>query len=88
MNVFSLLGHLGLLIHMGKDVNGIIQNLVQKKEKMPSSDEFHTVVQDAIELLQSGLLNLPADVQNNMISALQQVEAQFWPVAPSPAPAA
>jgi len=83
MNVFSLLGHLGMLIHMGKDINGIVQNLVQKKESMPSSAEFHLLVDDAIEFLQSGLLNLPADVQKNMIVALQTAEAQIWPVAPA-----
>ncbi len=83
MSVFSLIGHLGMLIHMGKDIQGIIQNLVTKKESMPSSAEFHAVVDDVIELLNSGLLNLPPEVQKNMVDALKAAEAQIWPAPPA-----
>jgi hypothetical protein len=81
MNVFSVLGHLGLLIHMGKDIQAIVENLVQKKEQFPSKEEFKALLDDAIEFLNSGILSLPDDVKAKMVSALMEVKTQLFPVA-------
>lgn len=77
MNVFSLLGHIGLLIHMGKDVQTIIGNLVQRKESFPSKDEFLELLDDAISLVTSGLLNLPDDVSKTISNSLSGVKSEI-----------
>jgi hypothetical protein len=79
MSVIGLIGHLGLLLHCGQDVKSIVENLVQKKESYPSSAEFKSLLDDAIALLQSGIIGLPADVQATMVSALQLAESQLFP---------
>ena len=83
MNVLNLIGHIGLLIHIGKDVQGIVDNLSQKKESFPSAAEFKTLIQDAIDFLNSGVVNLPEDVKVKMIAALSDLQAQLWPQAPA-----
>lgn len=77
MNVIGIIAHIGLLIHLGKDVNGIVQNLVAKKETWPSNDEFVKLLDDAADLLTSGLLSLPDNVVKAMLDAIAQVKAQL-----------
>ncbi len=82
MNVLAIIGHIGLLIHMGNDVKGIVDNLVQKKEQFPSKAEFLVLVQDSLAFLQSGIIALPADVLAKMVEALNAVAAELQPSAP------
>lgn len=77
MNIFGLLGHISLLIHTGKDIQGIIANLVAKKESFPSVDEFKALIDDAVELVASGLLGLPGDVAKQISDSLAGVKAQL-----------
>ena len=77
MNVFNLIGHIGLLIHAGKDIQGIVANLVQKKETFPSKAEFIALLDDAIEFLGSGLLGLPDAVVKQMTDALTTVKGSI-----------
>lgn len=75
MNLFSLLGHASLLIHIGKDVESIIQNLVQHKENFPSKEEFLKLLDDGIQLLSSGILGLPEDVNKKLVDSFNGVKA-------------
>lgn len=77
MNIFSLLGHIGLLIHMGRDVESIVQNLVSKKESWPSQAEYVTLLEDAIDLLGSGLLGLPDPIVKQMNEVLLGVKSEI-----------
>lgn len=75
MNIFNLIGHIGLLIHAGKDIQGIVANLIAKKETFPSKQEFVELLDDSIEFLGSGLLGLPDAVVKQMTDALTSVKS-------------
>lgn len=79
MNVLALLGHIGLLIHMEKDIQGIVQNLVNHKENFPSSVEFIELLDDAISVLQSGILALPDEIVNTMTASIEGVKKALQP---------
>lgn len=81
MNVFWLLGHIGLLIHCENDIQGIVQNLIQKKESFPSKDEFLKLINDTIELLGSGLLSIPDDTLKKFVDSLNAVKTQIGATA-------
>ncbi len=80
MNIINLIGHLGFLIKVGHDVESIVQNLVQHKEKFPSSDEFKLLVDDAISFVQSGILSLPDEDKKVILDVLVSLKSQLWPV--------
>jgi thiamine pyrophosphate-dependent acetolactate synthase large subunit-like protein len=80
MNVFWLLGHIGLLLHCEQDVQGIVENLIKQVEKFPSKQEFVELIDDAIQILGSGLLSLPDDVLKKFVDSLNGVKAQLVPV--------
>jgi hypothetical protein len=74
MNIFNLIAHLGLLIHIGKDIQDIIQNLIQHKENFPSNNEFLKLVEDCIILINAGIISLPPDVAQKFILGLNGVK--------------
>lgn len=76
MNVFGLFGHIGLLIHVGKDVESIIEHLVTKKESWPSQDEWVKLLDDSINLLGSGLLNLPDPIVRQISEVLLGLKSE------------
>lgn len=77
MSVFGLFAHISLLIHLGRDIQGIIANLVQKKESFPSKDEFISLIDDGISLITSGLISLPPDVVKVISDSLAGVKAEL-----------
>jgi len=77
MNVFGIIAHLSLLIHMGKDLQGIVNNLIQKKETFPSKEEFLALLEDAAQLLSSGLIGLPDTVVKQMVDAIAMLKTQI-----------
>ncbi len=77
ITLFRLLAHASLLIHMGNDVKGIADNLIQHKEKFPSAEEFKAFIGDALEFLASGLIYLPDDVTKQMTDGLTAVKDQL-----------
>lgn len=83
MNVFWLLGHVGLLIHCEQDVQGIVENLIKQSEKFPSKQEFISLLDDAVQILGSGLLSLPDDTLKKFVDSINGVKAQLAAVAPA-----
>ena len=81
MNVFWLLGHIGLLIHCEQDVQGIVEHLIKKQESFPSKAEFVELLDDAAQILGSGLLNIPDDTLKKFIDSINGVKAQLQPVS-------
>lgn len=77
MNLFSILAHLSLLIHLGKNIQEIASNLIQHKENFPTPVEFAELIDDAIAIVGSGLIALPADVVKNFIDSLNQLKADL-----------
>lgn len=86
MNLFSILAHLSLLIHAGKDVQSIAQNLIQHRENFPSNTEFANLIDDAVAIIGSGLFAFPADVVSKMVDSLNQLKNDLSAGLPSPAP--
>lgn len=82
MNYFALIAHMSLLIHMGSDVQEIVQAISQHKEKFPSIAEFSNFIKDAIGLLGSGIIGLPDGIVKQMTDALSALLASL---APAPA---
>ncbi len=75
MNVLGLIAHASLLIHIGKDVEGIVKNLGSHQESFPSKAEFAELITDALELLSSGLVSLPPDVAQKIAASLSTLKA-------------
>lgn len=87
MNIFSLIAHLSLLIHLGKDIQDIAHNLIQHKENFPSGVEFAELIDDAIAIIGSGMIAFPADIVKQMVEALTQLKNDLQATTPAPAPA-
>ncbi len=79
MNVLNLIGHIGLLIHIGKDIQGIVDNIAQKKESFPTEAEFKSLLNDAIDFINADIVGLPADVKATILKSLKDVKEQLWP---------
>ncbi len=77
MNVFGLLTHIGVLVQMGRDVEGVVQNLVAHKEKFPSAAEFTRLIDDLLQMLSADLINMPKEVADEVVVALNSVRAQI-----------
>lgn len=83
MNIFSIVAHMSLLIHLGHDIQTIAQKLIEHKENFPSSVEFAELIDDAIAILGSGMIAFPADVVKQMVEALTQLKNDLQTTAPA-----
>ncbi len=61
MNVFLLLTHIGAFIKAGKDVDEIVQSILQHHEKFPSTAEITSLLADVSALLAVGFINMTPD---------------------------
>lgn len=74
MNIIQILLHADALVATGKDIQSIVSEIVQHKEKFPSVAEFQKLIDDAIGLLGAGIISLPAADSDVVKAALMAVK--------------
>ncbi len=76
MNVFGIIGHLGVIMDAVKSVEKLVEEVVTTKAP-PSSQSIKLVLSSVANLFDSGVIDIPGVEEHDIAAALKTIESHI-----------